>query len=42
MVITSVTATSLIFEVVGPILTKVALEKAGEIPHESPDAGGHG
>ena len=31
-VITTVTATSIIFEIVGPILTKVGLHKAGEIP----------
>ncbi len=30
-VITTVTATCIIFEIIGPILTKVALEKAGEI-----------
>ncbi len=30
-VITVITATSIIFEIVGPILTKVALRKAGEI-----------
>ncbi len=33
-VIATVTATSVIFEIVGPILTKVALRKAGEIPQE--------
>jgi Kef-type K+ transport system membrane component KefB len=31
-VITSVMATSIIFEIVGPITTKIALVKAGEIP----------
>jgi Kef-type K+ transport system membrane component KefB len=30
-VITTVTATSIIFEIVGPILTKIGLKKAGEI-----------
>jgi Kef-type K+ transport system membrane component KefB len=30
-IITTVTATSLFFEIIGPILTKIALEKAGEI-----------
>ena len=35
--ITTVTATCIVFEVVGPILTKYALSKAGEIPSdESP------
>jgi Kef-type K+ transport system membrane component KefB len=33
-VLTTVTATCIFFEIVGPILTKVALRKAGEIPHE--------
>lgn len=33
-VITVITATSIVFEIVGPILTKVALTKAGEIPSE--------
>ena len=32
-VITTVTATSIVFEIVGPILTKVGLRRAGEIPH---------
>jgi Kef-type K+ transport system membrane component KefB len=32
-IITTITATSIIFEIIGPILTKVGLEKAGEIPH---------
>ncbi len=31
-VITTITATSIFFELIGPILTKFALEKAGEIP----------
>jgi hypothetical protein len=30
-IITTVTATCIFFEIVGPILTKIALEKAGEI-----------
>ncbi len=30
--ITTVTATSIVFEIIGPILTKIALQKAGEIP----------
>jgi Kef-type K+ transport system membrane component KefB len=30
--ITTITATCIFFEIIGPILTKVALEKAGEIP----------
>jgi len=33
-VLTTVTATCIFFEIVGPILTKIALRKAGEIPHE--------
>jgi len=37
--ITTVTATCIIFEIVGPILTKYALEKAGEIP-PAPDLPG--
>lgn len=32
IVITTVTATCIFFEIIGPILTKVALTKAGEIP----------
>jgi len=32
-VITTITATSIIFEIIGPIMTKIGLEKAGEIPH---------
>jgi hypothetical protein len=31
-VITAITATSIIFEIVDPILIKVGLQKAGEIP----------
>ncbi len=31
VVITSITATSILFEIIGPILTKIGLEKAGEI-----------
>ena len=31
-VLTMTTATSVLFTIVGPILTKIALEKAGEIP----------
>jgi Kef-type K+ transport system membrane component KefB len=31
-VLTTVTATSVFFEIIGPILTKIALKKAGEIP----------
>ncbi len=34
-IITTVTATSIIFEIVGPILTKIALTRAGEIPTET-------
>jgi len=33
--ITTITATCIVFEIVGPILTKVALRKAGEIPDSS-------
>ena len=32
LIITTVTATSIVFEIVGPILCKVGLQKAGEIP----------
>ncbi len=35
IVITSVTATCIFFEIIGPILTKIALKKAGEIPEDS-------
>jgi Kef-type K+ transport system membrane component KefB len=31
VLITTVTATSIVFEIVGPLLTKIALQKAGEI-----------
>ena len=31
--LTTITATCIFFEIIGPILTKIALEKAGEIPH---------
>ena len=31
-VLTTVTATCIFFEIIGPILTKIALDKAGEIP----------
>ncbi len=34
-VIMTVTATSIFFEILGPILTKIALKKAGEIPTKS-------
>jgi Kef-type K+ transport system membrane component KefB len=34
IVITTVTAATIIFELVGPMLAKYALDKAGEIPHE--------
>jgi len=33
-VLTSVTATCIFFEIIGPILTKIALKKAGEIPEK--------
>ncbi|MFH0911112.1 MAG: cation:proton antiporter [Planctomycetota bacterium] len=33
-IITSVTATCVFFEIIGPITTKIALSKAGEIPEE--------
>jgi Kef-type K+ transport system membrane component KefB len=33
LVITTITATSIIFEIVGPIFCKIALHKAGEIPN---------
>ena len=39
--ITTITATCIVFEIVGPILTKIALVKAGEIPDlPSPPVGG--
>ena len=31
-VLATITATCIFFEIVGPILTKIALKKAGEIP----------
>lgn len=34
-VITTITATCIVFELVGPILTKMALKKAGEIPADA-------
>ena len=34
-VITTITATCIIFEIIGPILTKFALSKAGEIPQDA-------
>ncbi|MFH1502536.1 MAG: cation:proton antiporter [Candidatus Eisenbacteria bacterium] len=36
-VLTVVTATSIVFEIVGPILTRIALEKAGEIGKAEPE-----
>ena len=33
-VITTITATSIFFEIIGPILTRFALKRAGEIPRE--------
>ncbi len=38
-VISTIMATSIVFEVIGPITTKIALSKAGEIPHGSSGAG---
>ena len=37
VVLTSITATCIFFEVIGPILTKVALSRAGEIPRDEPN-----
>lgn len=37
-VLTTITATCIFFEVVGPILAKFALSRAGEIPAKKPDA----
>lgn len=37
IVLTTITATCIFFEIIGPILTKIALTKAGEIPHKEPD-----
>ena len=34
VVLTTVTATCIFFEIIGPILTRIALKKAGEIPDE--------
>jgi len=34
MVLTSITATCIFFEIIGPILTKIALKKAGEIDQD--------
>jgi Kef-type K+ transport system membrane component KefB len=36
-VLATITATCIFFEIIGPILTKIALKKAGEIPDEKPD-----
>ena len=36
-VLATITATCIFFEIIGPILTKVVLKKAGEIPDEKPD-----
>ena len=33
-VLTTITTTCIFFEIIGPMLTKLALKKAGEIPHE--------
>jgi Kef-type K+ transport system membrane component KefB len=35
MVLTSITATCIFFEIIGPILTKIALKKAGEIDQDN-------
>jgi len=35
-VLTTITTTCIFFEIIGPILTKFALKKAGEIPDEAP------
>jgi Kef-type K+ transport system membrane component KefB len=34
LVITTITATSIVFEIVGPILCKIGLQRAGEIPSQ--------
>ena len=39
LVITTITATSIIFEIAGPILCKLGLQKAGEIPTYSSKQG---
>ena len=36
-VLATITATCIFFEIIGPILTKLILKKAGEIPDEKPD-----
>ena len=36
VVLTTITATCIFFEIIGPILTKIALSKAGEIPKPAP------
>lgn len=33
--LTTITATCIVFEIIGPILTKLALQKAGEIPEQA-------
>lgn len=33
-VLATITATCVFFEIIGPICTKIALERAGEVPHE--------
>jgi Kef-type K+ transport system membrane component KefB len=40
IVLTTVTATSIVFEIIGPILTKIGLEKAGEIRTENGEGDG--
>ena len=37
VVLTTITATCIFFEIIGPILTKFALTKAGEIPAKEPN-----
>jgi hypothetical protein len=36
LVITTITATSIVFEIAGPILCKLGLKKAGEISIQGP------
>jgi len=36
-VLATITATCIFFEIIGPILTKIALRRAGEIPADKPD-----
>ena len=36
-VLATITATCIFFEIIGPIMTKVALKRAGEIPDEKPN-----